>query len=335
VSTGIRTTGLGSWPGTDYEVALAEVARVWEGAPEGAVVVDHLLELPQRGPHAGMVGRALSMLVSMPVTLEPHGWRLAASPGREEVKARRLLAEDVQRWAAWRERHGGPDGGLGDGPAVKVQATGPLTLAATTWLAHGERVLSDLVAMEDLAVSLAEGLAAHVTEVERMTGAGSVWVQLDEPGLSAAMRGTVPTFSERSTNPPVEWETAISLFREVIEALPGRTSVAVHCCDQRTLHHDLLNAAGADAMSVDCRNLSIVWWDQITEMAEKGFGLCAGIDPVTAKPDVAAAFAQAGVTVKADRLVISPPCGLVGAGDQASAHLTGVVREAARLAEQW
>lgn len=73
---------------------------------------------------------------------------------------------------------------------MKVQAPGPLTLAAQVELANGHRVLTDPGAVRDLSASLAEGLAEHAAEVGKRLGANVV-VQLDEPSLTAVLDGSI------------------------------------------------------------------------------------------------------------------------------------------------
>ena len=81
-----------------------------------------------------------------------------------------------------------------EGP-LKVQAVGPWTLAAALELRGGEAVLGDPGACRDLAGSLAEGLRAHLADVRRRVPGAEVVLQLDEPSLTAVLRGRVRTAS--------------------------------------------------------------------------------------------------------------------------------------------
>ncbi len=82
----------------------------------------------------------------------PRGYRLVARPGAVTRRAISLLDEDMdaleEAWEAAGLRN--------DGRVVKVQAPGPVTLAAEIELANGHRAITDPGALRDLAASLGE-----------------------------------------------------------------------------------------------------------------------------------------------------------------------------------
>src|SRR5713226_3864772 len=143
-------TGIGSLPGTDP----VEATRIILGElPD----LPHLAELPARGPGADLIGRTAALLIDMPVDTTTGGWRLAERPGRDLRRAQGLLARDLD---ALEEAADGYQG------ALKIQACGPWTLAATIELARRQDpALADPGALADLTESLAEGVAAHVADV--------------------------------------------------------------------------------------------------------------------------------------------------------------------------
>ena len=106
-------TGIGSWPGTDVAEALAVVRGELPDLP-------YLPELPARGPGADMIGRAAARLVSMPIDLQPGGWRLVDRPGRDQAGRDAFWREDLDRMAHAFDGYTGP---------LKVQLAGPWTLA--------------------------------------------------------------------------------------------------------------------------------------------------------------------------------------------------------------
>ena len=63
-------TGVGSRPGTDPRGAMAVVLGELPELP-------HLVELPNRGPGADLIGRTANLLVDLPVQTTERGWRLA------------------------------------------------------------------------------------------------------------------------------------------------------------------------------------------------------------------------------------------------------------------
>ncbi|MEO6510769.1 MAG: methionine synthase, partial [Nocardioides sp.] len=167
-------TGVGSLPGTD----IAEAVRLVVGElPD----LPHLPELPERGAAATMTGRALAM-VDLASDLQPAGWRLTG-PGRgtgiDQRRARSLLGQDLDQLEEQL------DGYVGH---LKVQVAGPWTLAATVERPRGDKVLADHGARRDLAQALAEGVRTHIADVRRrVTGAGPIVLQVDEPALAAVM----------------------------------------------------------------------------------------------------------------------------------------------------
>ena len=113
-------------PGEDVRESL----RVIRGEVGDFVFVP---ELPARGPHAGMIGRGLAVLEGLDADLQPAGWRLGVGSGRDLRRARSLLAEDLDAAEELLADHAGP---------VKVQVTGPLTLAAQVERARGDKLVS-------------------------------------------------------------------------------------------------------------------------------------------------------------------------------------------------
>ncbi|BCB82070.1 hypothetical protein Pflav_084800 [Phytohabitans flavus] len=120
-------TGIGSLPGTD----IAEAQKIVLGElPD----LPHLPELPARGPGADIIGRGAAFLVELPVELYAARWRVAARPGRDHRRALDLLERDLDQMTEQAGEFGG---------TFKVQAAGPLTLAASIDLALGGRILRD------------------------------------------------------------------------------------------------------------------------------------------------------------------------------------------------
>ena len=170
-------TGIGSYPGS----AARQAAEVVVGELHQ---LTHLVELPARGVGADLIGRAGALLVDIGIDTVPRGYRVA--PGRSAVVRRSvsLLGEDLDALEeAWETA-----GLRGSGRTVKVQAPGPITLAAHLELANGHRAITDSGALRDLTGSLAEGVAEHRATVARRLDANVV-VQFDEPTLPAALLG--------------------------------------------------------------------------------------------------------------------------------------------------
>jgi hypothetical protein len=152
-------TGIGSMPGTDP----AEACRIVLGElPD----LPHLPELPGRGAGADMLGRTAALLVDLHVDTTARGWKFVSRPGRAAQRAESFLAWDLDALQEQAEEYSGP---------VKLQLAGPWTLAAGIELARSqEPALADPGAVADVTASLAEGVAAHITEVRRRIGGAQV-----------------------------------------------------------------------------------------------------------------------------------------------------------------
>jgi hypothetical protein len=205
--------------------------------------------------------------------------------------------------------------------ALKVQATGPWTLAASLELPAGHKVVTDAGATRDLAASLAEGVRRHLAEVARRVPGARLVLQLDEPGLPAVLAGRVPTASGYGTVRAIESTAAEQALRDVLSmAEPGGR--AVHCC-AADVPVRLLRDAGADSISVDAARLTTKQNDDIGEAIDAGVSIWLGILPGTdtaisldtARGAVNRLWSQLGFAAAeaAAAIVPTPACGLAGA----------------------
>jgi len=315
-------TGIGSLPGTDIVEALRIVF--------GELPLPHLPELPGRGPGADLVGRTAGLLVDLPVDLYAGRWRVASRPGRDMRRTADMWERDLDALTDVADGHTGP---------VKLQAAGPWTLAAALQLPVGGALLRDRGAVRELTVSLAEGLKAHVAEVQRRVPGASVILQLDEPSLPSVLAGRVPTESGFSTLRAVEEPTARDALAQVVAAVG--VPVVVHCCAP-DVPVGLIREAGAAGVALDLSLGPAL--DPLGEALDAGWGLFAGAFPAVGAPPPAARVA-ATVTelwhklgLPTDRLreqvVVTPACGSAGATPaDARAALTAARETAQRLLE--
>lgn len=330
-------TGIGSLPGTD----IAEAQRVVLGE---LPALPHLPELPARGPGADLIGRTGGLLVELPVELYAARWRIAPRPGKDLRRARDLMERDLDQLAEQAEEYAGP---------LKIQAAGPLTLAASVELPIGGRMLRDPGAVRDLAGSLAEGLRGHVEAVTRRVPRASVLLQLDEPALPAVLAGRIPTESGLGTYRAMDQADARSLLSAVIAAAGVPT--VVHCC-AADVPVDLIRTAGAVGVALD---LSLVTeLDPLGEAIDAGLGLLAGAAPTipptgpgrsgaagTRPPSTGRAPTSAQVADRvrtlwdrlgfprsrlAEQVVVTPACGLAGATPADARAVLTACRDAGR-----
>ncbi|KAA0942683.1 methionine synthase [Streptomyces apricus] len=324
-------TGVGSMPGGDAREAAKSVTGTFEGPETG---MPYLAELPARGPGADMIGRTAGMLVELYARVEPSGWRLGDRPGRDTKRARSWLGEDLDALEEFTQGYEGP---------LKVQAVGPWTLAAALELRNGEVALSDAGACRDLTGSLAEGLRAHLAEVRRRVPGAEVVLQLDEPSLTAVLRGQVRSASGYRTHRAVDRQVVEAGLRDVLGVQEGGPSV-VHSCAP-DVPFALLRRAGAAAVSFDFALLTERDDDTIGEAVEGGTKLFAGVVPGTDGPLSDPAGSVMGVRtlwrrlglspgLLADAVTLTPSCGLAGASPEyARRALAHCVRAARSLAD--
>ena len=178
----ITATGVGSMPGTDVREAIR---TVWGELPE----LPFLPELPGRGVTASMIGRTTAVITDLGFDLQPAGWRLTNAPGIDHRRAMSLLAQDLDALEELTQGYTGP---------LKLQLTGPLTMAAALERPRGDKVLGDIGARRDLAQALGEGIRRHLADVQRRVPGASLVLQLDEPALPAVLAGQALTASAAS-----------------------------------------------------------------------------------------------------------------------------------------
>ncbi|BBU23642.1 Cobalamin-independent synthase [Mycobacterium xenopi] len=326
-------TGNGSWPG-DSPRQAAEVV-----VGELADALAHIVELPARGVGADMIGRAGALLIDVAIDTVPRGYRVAARPGAVMRRAASLLDEDIDALEeAWEEA-----GLRGSGRPVKVQAPGPVTLAAELELANGHRAITDPGAVRDLAASLAEGVAAHRAAVSRRLDT-TVAVQFDEPSLPAAVAGRLTGVTALTPVDPID-EALATAALDTCAAAAG-ADVLLHSCAS-SLPWNLLCASKFHALSIGATTTPhSADLDGIAEFIESGRTVMLGVVPATTparRPsveEIAAAavaltdllgFPRAQVR---NRVGITPACGLAGATPEWARTAIGLARKAAEaLAE--
>lgn len=325
--TPYAATGIGSLPGADPREA---VRLVLDALPD----LPFLPELPARGQHADLAGRSAALLADLPVDLQPAGWRLTTGRSRDGARARDLLAYDLE---ALEEAADSP-------PALKLQCAGPWTLASLLELPKGDRVLSDAGAVDDLAQSLAEGLARHLADVAGRLPGTRLVLQLDEPSLPAVLGGGIPTASGfgRLRAPTAERATAVLA---AVLAQDGAADTVVHCCAPQP-PVALLRKAGAGAVSLDATLLTPRDDDPLGELVEAGGGLLLGVVPstdgtgrdlrrlMTPAREIWRRLGQPAESL-ARTVVVTPTCGLAGATPgHARRALEAAVEVARRVGEE-
>lgn len=334
-------SGHPAWPGEDLLDAQSVVVGDLADTPEGLDGLPFVVRLPARGPWADATAQAAALLVDMPVELGVHGWKLADRPGHDESRARALVREGLDVLAVAAHGYTGP---------LVVPVVGPLTLAATLYLARGDRVLADPGAVAALAESLGAGLVEHLAAVRRAVPGAAPTVALHEPLLAQVVAGVLPSFSGYSALRPVRVPVASERLRAVTGALrsagSGAARVVVHGGSSQGAIAPIADA-GSDAVALTVGGFDERAWERVAELVERGLGLWAELPPQAssqcAGPDVAG---QAAVLLEpwrrvglpAERLrdvvVLAPPPASGATPDDARGALAGTVRAALIVAER-
>lgn len=197
---------------------------------ESEITTPHLgclPELPARGHHGSLLGRAVAQLSELYAELTSYGWRLVPRPGADHQRSSALLGSDVDTLAEVRGERA--EQGAAAGP-LSLELLGPVSLAAQLHLPGGEKVLIDHGARRDLAESLALGATSHLQHVLRSVRPRALTVTILEPQYQRVRTGSVPTVSG--------YQTIRSLPREETRQLLGTLISA-------------LRASGADAVTLD------------------------------------------------------------------------------------
>jgi methionine synthase II (cobalamin-independent) len=322
-----KATGVGSWPGT----SARQAAEVVVG--ELADAIAHIVELPARGVGADLLGRAGALLIDVAIDTVPRGYRIAARPGAVTRRAVSFLDEDMDALEeAWETA-----GLRGGGRVVKVQAPGPITLAAGLELGNGHRAITDAGALRDLATSLGEGVGAHRAELARRLDTPVV-VQFDEPSLPAALGGQLTGVTALSPIAALDEAVAGPLLDTCVAATG--TDVLLHSC-AADLPWNMLQRSAIHAISVDSGTLRAADLDGIAAFVESGRTVMLGVVPATApakRPSaeevataVVAVTDRLGFTRSAlrDRIGVTPACGLATATPQWARIAIELARKAA------
>ncbi|WP_156297042.1 methionine synthase [Mycobacterium paragordonae] len=325
-------SGIGSWPGT----SARQAAEVVVGELAGALA--HLVELPARGVGADMLGRAAALLIDVALDTVPRGYRIASRPGAVTRRAVSMLDEDMDALEeAWETA-----GLRGGDRVVKVQAPGPVTLAAGLELSNGHRAITDAGALRDLAASLAEGVAAHRAALSRRLDTPVV-VQFDEPTLPAALGGRLTGVAALSPVPSLDEAVAEGLLSSCAEVVGA--DVVLHSCAP-DIPWDILGRTGIDAISIDVSTLRAADLDGVAAFVEPGRTVVLGVVDSSA-PERPPSVEEVATRVVAvtdrlgfgrsplrGRVGVSPACGLAGATPQWARTAVGLARDAAEAFTQ-
>lgn len=252
--------------GDDLDAQIA--TRLALPAALGSDPTDHLLPA------------TLSLLSGITGDLAPYGWRIGPGLGRAWAHATDLRGRmlDAARIAL-----------LGYEGPLQSTVLGPATLAASTFVATGERTLSDTGAVRDLPLLLAEGLAEHLHALRERVPGAAPHLLVREDAVAAVVAGSIPTPSGRRRYDPVPPARVALLWQSLLEALrtgagldPAQVTLGVGA-DARLFAE--ARTAGARRLALAPRRLPALagagraLWEEIANAHEAGVALELVVDP--------------------------------------------------------
>ncbi|MGP7959987.1 hypothetical protein ACTVCO_04120 [Sanguibacter sp. A247] len=259
-----------AWPGSDPLEAVTTILGDASDAPSEIRALATLPVLAERGPGADRVGRTAASLEGIPVELGPHGWRLAAHEGGDRERALALWREDQGALAV---------ASLGWSGELVLEAVGPWSLAASVWLARGDRVLSDDGAVNDVAAALAEGLVLRVGDVLRQAPGARVTVLLAETLVGQIVAGVLPTFSGHACLRAVARPRLLEVLEPVVAALHAAGARVVVHVGTAVAGIGPAVLSGADGVGLDVAPWDERRWEMIATAVERGVELWQGLAP--------------------------------------------------------
>jgi len=288
----MRATGTGAMPGDDLADALRFTCS--------ELSIPFLPDLPARGQHAAMAGRALAVTDELDADIRNGRWRLTGGASRDQRRAESVLGHDLDVL----EEHGV------NADVFKIQIAGPLSLAATIELPRGGLVLGDHGASRDLAQAMAAGIESLIGRVRARIGSAELIVQVDEPHAPAVMAGTVSTVSGYAKHTAFDETRTDALLRAITAAIgQAGATPAVHCCAP-SLPVDVFIGAGFSAIAFEPLTADDRW----AQALDKGVALWPQVEPIqdSARRRLETFVGALGFSLESvhEQLVITPPCGL-------------------------
>jgi methionine synthase II (cobalamin-independent) len=291
----------------------------------------YLPELPGRGPEAEMIGRALGLL-EIGMERGTTRWRVAATYGQEQRRARALLRDDMDVLAEVLDGYEGP---------LKVSLAGPYTLLATVDLARGEPMVVDPGARRDLVQAHRAAVADLVARLRSLVPGAQPVLQLDEPSLGGVADGAIRSASGLRSCPAVEPEEYGRAYKELVSLEAASAGLVVHSCAAAPWRP--LMDAGVKAFAVDADLPGDV--DLLAEHVDGGGDLWLGIvstSPGTSLPSPDRVVTRALDWLRplelgdrlAGHLMLTPACGLAAFTPTAAVRVARTLREASGLVEE-
>ena len=261
-------TGVGPMPGIDAHEAMNVVA-----GELGDFV--HLIELPDRGPGADLLGRAACLLAeadrSFEVETTPSGWRVGHAGSSVMRRARNYVSQDIDALEEFTVGYAGP---------LKVAIAGPWSLAAGIADPAGESLIRDPGAASELAAGMAETAQELTARVARAVPGAAVVIEIIEDVIPSVLEGRIKMSSGRLTHRSVEAVVVQSHLRTVVEGVHAAGARASIRCFAPRAPIDLLVGTGADAVSVNL-GLALPNDESLPRAWESGVGLLLGCVPVS------------------------------------------------------
>ncbi|WP_435300486.1 hypothetical protein [Timonella sp. A28] len=264
-------TGPSLWPGMSLLDEQLGIFETFSSAPYGVEGIPFFAVLGSHTPWGDELGRTLALLDQVPVELGPHGWKMADRPGLDEQRVNQQLALDLEALSIAASGYDGD---------INIHVMGPWTLSALLYLARGDRALTDMGAVRELAQSLTAGVHNFCGELKKLLPRTRVQVTVNEKLIGQIAAGVLPTFSGYSRISRVSGPTLVEQSTPFYESLTSAgIPVTVHVGDAWVgIAPTVLSGATRLAMDFGrTQSWNEQGWSAIARAVERGVGFSMGV----------------------------------------------------------
>lgn len=277
----VRGGAVPAHPGADgarLETLLAVRAQLGDG-PDTQITTR--LPLPAAlglEPADHLLPASLALCEGITGDLASFGWRLGVGAGSAWRRAEDLRDEmaDAARIAY-----------LGYEGTVQVSVLGPLSLAASTWTAAGERAVADRGLLRELPAMLGAGTAAHIARLREHLPHARLHLLVLEPAADALLTGRLRPASGRGTLPALpapelgpRWADLLSALQDTVPTGTLTLAPGSHAALLQAAWH-----AGARRLAISPERLgplasrtSRAAWEETAGLRDRGAALEALLD---------------------------------------------------------
>lgn len=274
-------------PGADVPEALRMVLGELGQTHRPAVPV-----FSQQGVKSTLLARSLALLPELPTELTSYGWRLCDRPGQDLRRAQArssAVINDLADVVGENRLHV---------HTLVFDVLGPVSVASKVFLPGGERAVSDVGALRDIAAALGDAYSRCARLLTEAAPGARLSLRLIEDELPHAEAGDIPTVSGYRKIAPLNSKDvaeALGLQKSSAESA-GWTDITVSLpLPVATLSNKVEALAETGVRSFECLADSLTRtapdlrsWERLAGLLDQGLEISLKIDTHSASaPDLA------------------------------------------------